>query len=87
MGCLIGRDVIRRGSVLHIELFRPHRLDDFCELVGQKLVLLDLILLEIHRDTHQRPAEAVSVGRVEVEVDIPMGVEASVHAGTWLDCR
>src|ERR1700759_5041873 len=52
MSRLIGRDIVRTGAVLHVEFFRAHCLDDFRKLVGQKPVLLDLVLLEIHRDPH-----------------------------------
>src|SRR5262249_53691552 len=53
----------------------------------QKLVLLDLVFLEIHRDAHQGPAEAILVDGIEVEIDVAIGVEAAVHARARLHRR
>src|SRR5262249_54344601 len=45
---LIGRYVVGPRAILHRKLVCAHRLDDLGEFVGQELVLLDLVLLEIH---------------------------------------
>src|ERR1700733_6652377 len=77
---LVGRDVVRRRPILNGKLVRTHRLYDFGEFVCQKFVLLYLVVLQIHRYPHQRPAEAICVGGIEVEIDVTVGVEAAVDA-------
>ena len=50
----------------------------------RKLVLLHLVFLDVDRHPHQRPAETVLVERIEIEIDVAVGVEAAVHAGARL---
>src|ERR1700753_890586 len=63
--CLILADVIRRSSILFGDVIRAHRLDDLGELVGQKLVLFHFVVVQVHRDLHQGPAETVLISGIE----------------------
>src|SRR4051794_6944811 len=82
---LILPGVIGRLAIHLRDLVGTHRLDDFGKAIGQEGVLLDLVVVEIHGYSHQRTAEAVAIGRVEIEVDITIAVEASMHAGAGHD--
>src|ERR1700759_100748 len=77
---LVGRDVGGGRPILNGELVRTHCLYDLGEFVCQKFILFYLVLFQIHGYPHQRPAEAISVSWVEVEIDITVGVEAAVDA-------
>lgn len=70
MGRLIIGDVVGRPAILLVHLARTHGLEDLGEAVREKAVLLELVLVEVHGDPQQRPAEAILVGGVEVEVDV-----------------
>ena len=52
-------------------------------MIGRRL---QLVVVEVDRHPHQRPAEAVLVGRIEIEIDVAIAVEAAVDAAALQTC-
>src|SRR5271165_4697462 len=60
-------------------------MENLGELIGEKLILLELVLMKIHGDAHQWTIEAVAVRRIEIKIYIPIAVHAAMHSGPGLD--
>ncbi len=77
---LVLRDVIGALANVLDHLLCAHVLDDLGELVGEVGAHLQFVVVEIHGQAHQRAAEAILVGRVEIEIVGLVAVHRGVHA-------
>src|SRR5690348_14314405 len=84
MGRLILGDVVGPLAVLLDDLLRAHGLEDLCKLIREEAILLQLVLVKIHRNAGQGPAKSITVRRIEIHIDIAVAVHAAVHTGAWL---
>src|SRR5262249_23694632 len=81
---LILRYIVRSFARLLHNLSRAHSLDDLGVAVGEKLAHLELVLMEIVRQPDQRPAEAILVGRVEVDMIIAIAIVGGMDTGSGI---
>jgi hypothetical protein len=71
---LVGGDVVGTlAGHLH-DLLRAHARDDLAIALVEIGVHLELVLMEIHGDAKEGAAEAIRVGRIEVEIVVAVGV-------------
>src|SRR5215467_3151826 len=85
MRALVTGHVVGTLARLLPDLLCAHVLEDFGIAVGEIGVHLQLVLMEIHGHTHERPAEAILVSRIEVEIVVAVGVPRGVHARAGID--
>src|ERR1700722_7143621 len=86
MGRLIISDVVWSLAIFLHDLPRAHGLKDLRKLIGEEGVLLQLIVVKIHGNPHQRALETILVGRIKIEIHISVAVHAAVHARSRLEC-
>src|SRR5262249_49146014 len=80
VGGLISRDVVGTFARLPLDLVGTHGLDDFSVFICHERRCFKFIVVEIDGHAHEGTAEAIAIGRVKIQIDVAIAIEAAVYA-------